>query len=61
MKDRLRLAQSLDPQGFENMGILRDFSSLPEAVSTARQKRDSQAYSARPKRVFLRFSVWRGG
>jgi hypothetical protein len=36
MKGELRLAQSLDPQGFENMGILRSFSSPAKAVLAAR-------------------------
>jgi hypothetical protein len=36
MKGRARLAQSLARQDIENMGILRDFSSLPGADSTTR-------------------------
>jgi hypothetical protein len=58
MKGGLRLAQSLDQQRFENMWILRDFSSLPEADSTAPQKRDSPADSAP---LLDRFRVSCGG
>ena len=52
MKGGARLAQSPHLQGFENMVVLRDFSSPPEADSTARQKRDSQLYSTWAKARF---------
>jgi hypothetical protein len=42
MKGGARLAQSLAPQGIEQIGIFRDFSSPPEAVSRAVKKRDSE-------------------
>jgi hypothetical protein len=58
MKGGARLAQSLDPQGIEKMGIFMDFSSPRKADSRTLKKRDSTTDSAS---LFQESAVSSGG
>jgi hypothetical protein len=53
MKDRLRLAQSIDQQVFEEIAIFYPFSRSPRGDSGGFEKRDSTADSVLPTSGFL--------
>jgi hypothetical protein len=53
MKDRLRLAQSIDQQVFEEIAIFYPFSRSPKGDSGGFEKRDSTADSVLPTSAFL--------